>query len=221
MIGLQGVCKSFGRQQVLRGLSLSIDSGEIILLLGANGAGKSTLLKVLAGLSRGDSGSVRRSSGTVGFVSHNLFLYGRLTVRENLRLFSSVSGCPLEESLLSEFDLLAVGDQLVSSLSKGTQARVGIARAFSNNPDLILLDEPTSNLDEKATKLLLDGISRRMRERQGQMAVVFATHDLYRVSHMATRIVVLDRGAVADDTGPYASRERLDEVLVRYREINR
>lgn len=221
MITLQGVRKSYGHQQVLRGLSISVDPGEIVLLVGANGAGKSTLLKVMAGLARSDAGSARRSSEKVGFVSHNLFLYSRLTVQENLRLFSEVRGQRLDSALLSEFDLLSVVDQPVSSLSKGTQARVGIARAFIGSPEILLLDEPTSNLDESATKMLLSAIARRVSESQGRVTVVFATHDLHRVASLATRIVVLDRGTVSDDSGARASAESLEKVLARYREVNR
>ena len=221
MITLEGVRKSYGHQQVLRNLSLSVEAGEVVLLLGANGAGKSTILKVMAGLSREDAGRVKRGSSKIGFVSHNLFLYGRLTVVENLRLFASVSGREFKEAILADFDLLSVKDQPVSALSKGTQARVGIARAFIDTPEIMLLDEPTSNLDENSTKLLLGAIAQRMIETENKAAVVFATHDIYRVSHMATRIVVLDRGMVVDDTGPRASGERLEKVLARYREVNR
>lgn len=221
MIELKNVSKAFGPLSVLRKLSLSVQSGEVVLLVGANGAGKSTLLKTIAGLSKVDSGSITRGTKKIGFVSHHLFLYGRLTVQENLTLFSSVSGREFDSSLLSAFNLEGVARQAVATLSKGNQARVGIARAFIDNPELILLDEPTSNLDEKATALLLAAIARRMTESQGGVAVVFATHDIHRVAHLATRIVVLDRGAVVDDTGPFASREKIDKVLGSYREVNR
>ena len=221
MIELKDVSKTFGTISVLRKLSLSVQSGEVVLLVGANGAGKSTLLKTIAGLSQVDSGSIARSTKKIGFVSHHLFLYGRLTVNENLKLFSSVSGCDFDPSLLSAFDLESVARQAVATLSKGNQARVGIARAFIDKPELLLLDEPTSNLDEKATALLLAAIARRMTESQGRVAVIFATHDIHRVAHLATRIVVLDRGAVVDDTGAFASREKIDKVLGRYREVNR
>ena len=221
MIELKNVSKAFGPLSVLRKLSLSVQSGEVVLLVGANGAGKSTLLKTIAGLSKVDSGSITRGTKKIGFVSHHLFLYGRLTVQENLTLFSSVSGREFDSSLLSAFNLEGVARQAVATLSKGNQARVGIARAFIDKPELILLDEPTSNLDEKATALLLAAIARRMTESQGGVAVVFATHDIHRVAHLATRIVVLDRGAVVDDTGPFASREKIDKVLGSYRAVNR
>jgi ABC-type multidrug transport system ATPase subunit len=221
VIELKNVSKAFGPLSVLRKLSLSVQSGEVVLLVGANGAGKSTLLKTIAGLSKVDSGSITRGTKKIGFVSHHLFLYGRLTVQENLTLFSSVSGREFDSSLLSAFNLEGVARQAVATLSKGNQARVGIARAFIDKPELILLDEPTSNLDEKATALLLAAIARRMTESQGGVAVVFATHDIHRVAHLATRIVVLDRGAVVDDTGPFASREKIDKVLGSYRAVNR
>jgi ABC-type multidrug transport system ATPase subunit len=221
VIELKNVSKAFGPLSVLRKLSLSVQAGEVVLVVGANGAGKSTLLKTMAGLCKVDSGSASCGTKKIGFVSHNLFLYGRLTVRENLQLFSSASGCDFDPSLLKVFDLEGVASQSVATLSKGNQARVGIARAFIDRPELILLDEPTSNLDEKATSLLLSAISRRMTDSQGGVSVVFATHDIHRVAHLGTRVVVLDRGAVIDDTGPCAPREGIDTVLGRYREVNR
>lgn len=221
MIEVQNVSKAFGHLTVLRRLTLSVRSGEKVLLLGANGSGKSTLLKVMAGLSRVDAGTVTRESSKVAFVSHHLFLYGRLTVRENLSLFAALEGAGGAEDVLERFQLKDIADRAVSTLSKGNQARVGIARAFVGNSELILLDEPTSNLDEQATNLLLSAIARRGEESGGRASVIFATHDIYRVSGMATRVVVLDRGGILHDSGESASRDEIERVIGLYREVNR
>ena len=221
MLEVKDVTKTFGTLTVLKRLSLSCAPGEITLLVGANGAGKSTLLRVMAGLARPDAGEVVRQSRTIGFLSHHLFLYGRLSVRENLKLFSSVQPGSDVDSLVERLELSKVVDRPLAELSKGMQARVGIARAFISKPDVVLLDEPTSNLDEKGTALLFAEIQRRQAESSGEVSVLIATHDLHRVASIASRVVVLADGAVTADSGPNATREQVAHVLDRYREVNR
>lgn len=221
MLEVKDVTKTFGAQQVLKRLSLSCASGEKILLVGANGAGKSTLLRIMAGLSRPDSGNVTNSSRNIGFLSHHLFLYGRLSVRENLKLFGAVRGVSDVEEIAERLELSKVLDRPVAELSKGTQARVGIARTFISPPGLVLLDEPTSNLDEKGTTLLLGEVERGRTVTNGAMTCVIATHDLHRLSPIASRVIVLNNGVVAADSGPHASQEAVAQALDRYREVNR
>ena len=221
MLEVKDVTKTFGSLKVLKRLSLACAPGEVTLLVGANGAGKSTLLRVIAGLARPDAGEVVRQSRTIGFLSHHLFIYGRLSVRENLRLFASVQAANDIDGLIERLELSKVVDQAVSELSKGMQARVGIARAFIAQPDLVLLDEPTSNLDEKGTALLVSEIKRRLDDSDWRATVVIATHDLHRLAPIASRVVVLADGAVAADSGPHATREQVTHVLDRYREVNR
>lgn len=221
MLEVKDVTKTFGSLSVLRRLSLSCDSGEVVLLVGANGAGKSTLLRAIAGLARPDSGSVTRDTTRIGFLSHHLFLYGRLSVRENIKLFASVQGASEWSDMVSRLELSKVVDRPLSELSKGMQARVGIARAFLGSPELILLDEPTSNLDEKGTSLLLGEIERRRSETHARSTFLIATHDLHRMASIATRVVVLADGKVVADSGANASRDTISRVLDRYREVNR
>lgn len=221
MLEVRDVTKTFGSLSVLKRLSLSCDAGEVTLLVGANGAGKSTLLRVIAGLARPDTGSVARQARTIGFLSHHLFLYGRLSVRENLKLFASVQGGNDVDGLIDRLELSKVLDRPVAELSKGMQARVGIARAFIAQPDLVLLDEPTSNLDEKGTALLISEIKRRLDESGWRATILIATHDLHRVASVASRVVVLADGGVAADSGANATAEQVAHVLDRYREVNR
>ena len=221
MLEVKDVTKTFGELSVLKRLSLSCGPGDVTLLVGANGAGKSTLLRIIAGLSRPDSGSLVRSTDRLGFLSHHLFLYGKLSVRENVRLFASVGGVPRSEQLIERLELSDVVDRPLAELSKGMQARVGIARAFLGQPELVLLDEPTSNLDEKGTALLLAEIQRRQFETDGRCVTLIATHDLHRMASIATRVVVLADGKVFADSGSGASVETIAQVLDRYREVNR
>jgi ABC-type multidrug transport system ATPase subunit len=221
VLEVKDVTKTFGSLSVLKRLSLSCGSGEVVLIVGANGAGKSTLLRAIAGLAHPDSGSVIRNTTRIGFLSHHLFLYGRLSVRENIKLFASVQGASEWSDVVSRLELSKVVDRPVSELSKGMQARVGIARAFLGSPELILLDEPTSNLDEKGTSLLLGEIARRRSETNARSTFLIATHDLHRMASIATRVVVLADGNVVADSGDGATPDTISRVLDRYREVNR
>lgn len=217
----RGLTKAFGSLAALRGVSLSFSPGEVALIVGANGSGKSTLLRALAGLSRLDSGEVSSKCRKIGFFSHHLFLYNRLSVRENLDLFAAVQGVGGVEERLSEMDLLDSAGRPVVELSKGMQARVGIARALLGSPDLVLLDEPTSYLDEKGTLLFLGAMKRVQRESNGAATVLIASHDLHRLAHVGSRAVVLAGGRVLLDSGEGASVDSMHSVLARYREVNR
>ena len=221
VIQVRNVSKTFGAVRVLNRLNLSFVAGEITLLLGANGAGKSTLLRILAGLARADSGSIDRTTGRIGFLSQQSFLYSRLTVAENIKLFSEVTERQQVEPILSRWGLSASAKILVGDLSRGTQARVGLARAFLASPDVLLLDEPSSNLDERGTELLLTAM-RDERERAGSKLVsIVATHDLHRLRSIADRIVVLSAGEVLADTGSKATPDDIDRIVGFYREANR
>ncbi len=221
-LGVQRVQKTFGHAPVLRQLSISFGPGECILLLGANGAGKSTLLRLLAGLSNADKGRVFNSfPGTIGFLSHHLFLYGRLTVRENLELFSKLSGGACVEDALSRWGLESYAGTLVSELSKGNQSRVALARTFMGDPFVLLLDEPSSHLDDRGIQLLVDGLREIHAAQSGRSLTILATHDIHRLASLATRVIALARGQVLADSGPNAALSELQRVIDLYRESNR
>jgi ABC-type multidrug transport system ATPase subunit len=220
---LTKVSKSFGSQPVLQSLSLSLHLGERVLLLGANGAGKSTLLRIIAGLTTPDSGRiVTHAAGRVSLCSHHLFLYPRLTVSENLSLFGALVGCKSSlKELLALWDLEKFHAAPVANLSKGNQARVALARAFLAPTPVLLLDEPTSNLDERGTNAVRTAIE-ASRDAEGRKSlVVLATHDLHRMEEIASRVVVISHGRVLADSGPWCAQAELSRVISQYRETNR
>ena len=216
------VSKRFGSVQVLRKLSLSFSAGERVLLLGANGAGKSTLLRMLSGLSRPDAGKVISApESSVGFVSHHLFLYSRLTVLENLALFArSASAATVTESL-EAWGLAAYAKRPVGDLSKGNQVKVSIVRALLPRPSIILFDEPSSNLDEQATATLCDSLARATTVDGRQTVSIVATHDVHRLAAIGNRVIVLDSGRISSDSGVDATPERVAAIVDLYREANR
>ena len=159
---LRNVSKYFGDLAALAGAQLRVKPGEAILLYGPNGAGKTTLLRLLATLARPSEGEVlfggenvrrhaARAKAAIGFVSHSTFLYGDLTVRENLRFFGTLYALPrLEKQIDAALESFALGDRArtpVRKLSRGLQQRVSLARAFLHDPQFLLLDEPFTGLD--------------------------------------------------------------------------
>ncbi len=218
---LRDVSKYFGDLAALRGVRLSIQPGEAVLLYGPNGAGKTTLLRTLATLTRPTEGQVlfggedvHRNSGAskarVGFVSHSTFLYGELTARENLRFVGALFGLPdVERRIDAALDLFAVrgrASEPVRGLSRGLQQRVSLARAFLHDPDFLLLDEPFTGLDDDAVKSL-EAILRRLPD-EGK-AIIFSTHDFDRGAALARRLVALESGRVRYDGLPNLALDSL------------
>ena len=164
-----GVRKDFGDRAVLRGIDLALGWGEIAVLFGANGAGKTTLLRILAGLTRADSGNIqiggrrmrRRGDAArrlVGFAGHQTMLYNDLTCRENLAFYGRLYGVnDLNRRIGETLERVALADRAdrrVRTLSHGMQKRLAMARAILHEPDVLLLDEPESGLDADSVATL-------------------------------------------------------------------
>jgi ABC-type multidrug transport system ATPase subunit len=175
---------------------------------------------MLAGLVRPDSGDVSRAPGTrVGFASHHTFLYSKLSVQENIRLYAAlVRGDAHEhEELLTRWNVSNVAQTPIHQLSKGTQAKVSLIRALLGKPHILLLDEPSSNLDEQSVAVLLQEV----RSQQARGVCIIATHDVARLRQIATRVIVLEKGAIVADSGPNASEQQRDQVVETYYQGNR
>lgn len=210
---LFNVSKYFGDLEALRGVRFQVARGDSVLLFGPNGAGKTTLLRTLAALSHPSEGEVRYggrdfykdpaiAKAAIGFVTHATLLYSELTARENLRFTGKLFGLQsLEEKIDRALELFAMqdrGNEPIRQLSRGLQQRVSLARAFLHNPDFLLLDEPFTGLDARATdnlQSILCGLAG-----QGK-AVVFSVHDFDLGATIARRLVALERGSVRYD-GP-------------------
>ena len=203
--------------------------GESVTIFGRNGAGKSTLLKIVSTLIRSYRGDVElfgtnlrradaRIRARVGFVSHEALVYGDLTVHDNLMFFARLYGLdrPQQrvEAMIREMDLEDKTNTSARALSRGMKQRLSLGRAFLHEPELLLLDEPFTGLDERAAELLDARLSAR-RETRG--ATLMATHDAERGWRHAGRIAVLDRGRVAYETTP--AETPFDAFRQRYREI--
>jgi heme exporter protein A len=209
MIRLNNVVKQFGLNPVLRGVDLHVRPGEFVTLVGANGAGKSTLLSIVATLLRPTSGEVRvggwalpqqseRVRRYIGLVSHHSLLYRDLTAAENLTFFAKLYRLEDAEdrvmNALRTVGLFARQRDPVGTFSRGMVQRLTIARATLHEPDVLLLDEPYTGLDQEASRLLDDLLrAESARER----TILMITHDLGHGLGLADRLAILHRGRIA------------------------
>ena len=212
----EGVSRRFGHRLVLREVSIEVSGGDFLMLVGHNGAGKTTLIRVLAGLLKPTKGTVHRT-GAIGMVAHNSMLYDALTARENLEFYGRLYGegdPALIQGLLEKIGLAPHGDRRVATFSRGMVQRLSIARALLPDPEVLLLDEPLTGLDEAAAVIVRDVlIDLKARNR----AVVVATHQLAEVVDLASSVGFMVDGRLAG-LEAVAGRDAMS-VMARYREL--
>ncbi len=194
--------------QALKNVSFSCEQGQVLGLLGPNGAGKTTTLRILASALKPDSGSIlingedlvkkpQLAKQKIGFLSTKTGLYNRLTAQENIEYFARLHGMAksdinIQGELL--YQQLGIEDYLhrrVDTLSSGMMQKVSIARAVIHQPEVLILDEPTTGLDIMATETILEFI-----ESQKELGrpVIFSTHHLDEVSMLADKLAIIDQG---------------------------
>ena len=198
MVTLEHISKSFGKQQVLRDVSLAIGEGEIVGLLGPNGAGKSTLMKIVIGLWQADSGQVT-APWRIGYLPERNPLYEEMYVREYLQFMARMTedgkGRKQVEELIARVGLTAEEHKKIGHLSKGYRQRVGLAQALLGEPEMLILDEPTTGLDPNQLVEIRDLI----RTEGKQRTIILSTHILQEVLEVCSRVVILDHGEVKID----------------------
>ena len=207
--------KSYGnagnRFWALKGISLEIQDGDFVVILGASGSGKSTLLNVISGLERPDSGKVlyggrditALSDGeltafrkeTVGFIFQQYYLLPNMDVDKNVKMGADLAG---NKDYRTVIEAVGLGEKLhkyPSALSGGEQQRVSVARALAKKPKVLFLDEPTGALDEQTGRQVLDYIC-KLKNRYG-FTVVMVTHNL-NIAEMAKTVVRMNSGKISD-----------------------
>lgn len=210
--------KHIGKQHVLRDVCLSIGDGEVVGLLGPNGAGKSTLMKIMVGVWDADSSPVTNCHlpKTIGYLPELNPLYEEMYVREYLRFFvelrsnsqSPIANSQLIESLITRVGLTAEANKRVGQLSKGYKQRVGLAQAMIGDPELLILDEPTTGLDPNQ----LEDIRTLIREMGKDRTVILSTHILQEVKQMCSRVVIINHGEIKLDK-PISEIDNLEETF--------
>ena len=192
----EGVTKRYGERAALRDVSFAAAPGELVAVIGPNGAGKTTLLQILAGALVPTAGTVTLAPEQVGWVPQQPALYGKLSVRENLRLFARLERvADVEETVIRMLELAALTERAgdaVGTLSGGNRQRVNIAVGLLGGPRVLLLDEPSSSLDPRQRERLWDFVAALARDRG--TTVVYSTHNVAEAERHADRLLVLADG---------------------------
>ena len=219
MIKLENVHKSFGKNEVLKGIDLHIEKGQVVVIIGPSGSGKSTVLRtmnyleeptsgkiIVDGMDLSDKSKLNEVRTEVGMVFQNFNLFPHMTVMENLTLAqtkvrktSSDEAKKIGQILLDRVGLKDKANAYPESLSGGQKQRVAIARALAMKPKVMLFDEPTSALDPEMVREVLDVMKSLAEE---GMTMVIVTHEMGFAKEVADRVLFVDGGLILEDDTP-------------------
>lgn len=215
MIEVENLTKNYGSNKVLHDVSFNVQKGEILGFLGANGAGKSTTMKIITCFMTPTSGNVRvlgldvqkdsmKIREKLGYLPENCPLYLDMTVNEYLRFVAEAKKISPKEiknkvsKAMSSTGIEHVSNKMISNLSKGYRQRVGLAQAIVNDPEVLVLDEPTVGLDPKQ----IIEIRELIKNMAGERTVILSTHILPEVSVTCQRVVIINKGKVVAEDKP-------------------
>lgn len=215
-IHIQHLNKHIGKQHVLHDVNLTIGDGEVIGLLGPNGAGKSTLMKIMVGVWDADSSTATdiQLPQTIGYLPEQNPLYEDMFIREYLRFFVGLrvkdqsSTHQIVEQLIERVGLTPEANKKIGQLSKGYRQRIGLAQAMIGDPELLILDEPTTGLDPNQ----LEDIRALIREMGKDRTVILSTHILQEVKQMCSRVIIISHGEIKLDK-PISEIDNLEETF--------
>lgn len=208
-IKLQNVKKSYGNFNALTDISFDLFRGDFLSIFGPNGAGKSTLLKILSAQTRHTKGKVLFDNvelnnkpndfrKSFGVISHLPFLYENLSAEENLKFYGKIYSVKdvykRVDELLKKVELINRKKDLVRNYSRGMLQRLSIARALVHNPDIILLDEPYTGLDQHASYILTNILKEQFEDKK---TIIMVTHNLSRGYDLASKILIMKQGKIA------------------------
>ncbi len=195
---LEHINKYYGKQHVLSDVSFTMQDGEVLGLLGPNGAGKSTLMKVIVGLTRAEG--LVEVPDRIGYLPERNPLYDEMYIREYLLFMARLGKVAHSEErveiLIQRVGLTPESHKRIGQLSKGYRQRVGLAQALLDDPDLLVLDEPTTGLDPNQLVEIRTLIRQLGRDRM----VILSTHVLQEVREMCDRVLILDHGEIKADS---------------------
>lgn len=212
MLKIINVSKSYGNDKVLKGINLEIEKGEIISFIGKSGSGKSTLLRCINKLENIDSGEILLDDNNIenydlidlrkkiGIVFQDFNLFEHLTVLENITIsLEKVKGISKKEStkiakkMLKDMGLIEKINNYPNELSGGQKQRVAITRSLSMNPSILMLDEPTSSLDQEMKKEVLNLIKKISKSK---MTLIIVTHELEFAEQISDRVILIKNGKI-------------------------
>lgn len=224
MLNIKGLHKSFGSNEVLKGIDLNVEKGEVVVVIGPSGSGKSTMLRCINYLEVPDQGTITidefsveaekknhkniqelRAKTSMVFQSYNLFS-NKTAIENIMEALIIVKKYPKEKAMFTAKELLLKvgleekGDSYPSQLSGGQKQRVGIARAMAVNPEVILFDEPTSALDPELVGEVLNVIKRLSSE---DITMIIVTHEINFAKEVADRVIFMDGGIIVEEGTPF------------------
>jgi len=231
-IEVRGLSKHFGSVVAVDGISFAVPRGSTCALLGGNGAGKTTTLAMLLGLLLPSSGSIRimgvdmvknryPALSRMNFTSPYVDLPHRLTVKQNLDVYARLYGvrhrAACMRALAERFDLGTLMDRSYGSLSAGQRTRVALAKALLNDPEVLLMDEPTASLDPASADTVRT-LLKAYQERSGA-TVLLASHNMQEVERLCDQVLMLRQGRIVDQDTPAMlvrkyGRDSLEEVFI-------
>jgi len=236
MIKIENLNKNYGEKQVIHNINLEIKKGELCGFIGPNGAGKTTIMKILTCLLKPGSGNVYIKNFSVidspidvkrhiGYLPENSSLYEDMTINQYLEFFSEIYGMDKKISkkrileLLNDLGLNDRADENISSLSNGMKRKVAIIRAILHDPEVLIFDEPTVNLDP----ITSSSVRKFMKELQRKgKTIFFSTHNLYEVESICERIVMINKGKIILDGTIDELKDKFGEhVLVKFKKDNK
>ena len=215
-IDVEGISKYYGEQKALDQLSFSIPKGEIVGFLGPNGAGKSTLMKILTGSLKPSTGTASvngysldkdrlKAQTSIGYLSEHNALYTEMFVREYLSFRADIYNVKKNriEKVIEDTGLFPEANKKIDQLSKGYRQRVGLAAALLHDPEVLILDEPTTGLDPNQLVAIRDLIKTLGKEK----TVFLSTHIMQEVEAICQRVIIINKGKVVADQQLDALRE--------------
>lgn len=203
--------KTIDRIRIINDVSICISKGEKVAITGSNGSGKSSLLKLIGGFYEGTAGQVKRANIKIGYVPEHFPENIRFKLKEFLILTGKMSGAATEEierKIESYAELFSIKNFLhtpLNNCSKGTKQKAGIIQALIKDPDLLLLDEPLTGLDDRTQMELLN----QLRSLTGEKTIIFTAHDSWLIKELADRILRVDGGQIVSDTMKSEKAEKI------------
>lgn len=227
MIKVENVFKNYGEHKALKGISYTINKGEIVGFLGPNGAGKSTMMRIITGYLPATSGYVYLDNDEIydnpiavkkriGYMPENISLYNEMRVYDYLSFSTNLKGVPKnnkKSAISNSIELTGLeeySNRLIGHLSKGYRQRVGLAQAIINDPDVLILDEPTSGLDPSQ----LVEIRALIKSLGGSRTVILSTHILSEVEETCERALIIDNGKLIAEDTIEGLKQKMDEEIL-------
>ncbi len=227
VLEVKGLTKRFGKFTAVKSIDFSLKRGEVVGLLGSNGAGKSSTIQMLLGLLTPTAGQIEYFNKDftkhrieilkrINYISAFNTLQNKITVKQNMKVFAAAYNVKKSDhkisDLLDYFGVSQLANEVYLNISAGQRTRVNLAKAFLNDPEIVLMDEPTASLDPDIVDKVLGMIEKFKRERQ--LSIVYTSHNMHEVERVCDRVIFLSHGQIVQEAAP-KDLPSLNELFLR------